>query len=59
LLLAYLKQLTEADLGGTPVADCVISVPFYFSQAQRRPYLAVAGLRPLHVMHDLAAPMTK
>jgi heat shock protein 4 len=59
LLLAYLKQLTEADLGGAPVADCVISVPFYFSQAQRCPYLAVAGLRPLRLMHDLAAPMPK
>ncbi|XP_066371101.1 heat shock 70 kDa protein 16-like isoform X2 [Miscanthus floridulus] len=58
MLLAYLKQLAEADLGGGPVADCVISVPCYFTQAQRRAYLdaaAVAGLRPLRLMHDLAA----
>ncbi|KAG2613707.1 hypothetical protein PVAP13_4KG405100 [Panicum virgatum] len=58
MLLAYLKQLAEADLGGAPVADCVISVPCYFTQAQRRAYLdaaAVAGLRPLRLMHDLAA----
>ncbi|KAG2607971.1 hypothetical protein PVAP13_4NG294300 [Panicum virgatum] len=58
MLLAYLKQVAEADLGGAPVADCVISVPCYFTQAQRRAYLdaaAVAGLRPLRLMHDLAA----
>lgn len=58
MLLAYLKQLAEADLGGAPVADCVISVPCYFTQAQRRAYLdaaAVAGLKPLRLMHDLAA----
>uniref|UniRef100_A0A0A9F874 Heat shock 70 kDa protein 16 n=1 Tax=Arundo donax TaxID=35708 RepID=A0A0A9F874_ARUDO len=57
MLLAYLKQLAEADLDA-PVADCVISVPCYFTQAQRRAYLdaaAVAGLRPLRLMHDLAA----
>nr|CAB3471183.1 unnamed protein product [Digitaria exilis] len=58
MLLGYLKQLAEADLGGAPVADCVISVPCYFTLAQRRAYLdaaAVAGLRPLRLMHDLAA----
>jgi putative beta-1,4-xylosyltransferase IRX14 len=48
MLLAYLKQLTDANLGSTPVADCVISVPCYFTQAQRRAYLdaaAIVGLR--------------
>ncbi|KAL6603168.1 hypothetical protein ACP70R_043529 [Stipagrostis hirtigluma subsp. patula] len=57
MLLGYLKQLAEADLAA-PVADCVISVPCYFTQAQRRAYLdaaAVAGLRPLRLMHDLTA----
>ncbi|KAM0927731.1 hypothetical protein ACQ4PT_002683 [Festuca glaucescens] len=57
MLLAYLRQLAEADLEA-PVADCVISVPCYFTQAQRRAYVdaaAVAGLRPLRLMHDLAA----
>jgi heat shock 70kDa protein 4 len=57
MLLAYLKQLAEADLGA-PVTDCVISVPCYFTQAQRHAYLnaaAVAGLKPLRLMHDLAA----
>ncbi|TVU08560.1 hypothetical protein EJB05_41969 [Eragrostis curvula] len=57
MLLAYLKQLAEADLEA-PVTDCVISVPCYFTQAQRRAYLdaaAVAGLRPLRLMHDLTA----
>uniref|UniRef100_A0ACD5ZC60 Uncharacterized protein n=2 Tax=Avena sativa TaxID=4498 RepID=A0ACD5ZC60_AVESA len=57
MLLAYLRQLAEADLEA-PVADCVISVPSYFTQAQRRAYVdaaAVAGLSPLRLMHDLAA----
>ncbi|CAM0909445.1 unnamed protein product [Alopecurus aequalis] len=57
MLLAYLRQLAEADLEA-PVADCVISVPCYLTQAQRRAYVdaaAVAGLRPLRLMHDLAA----
>jgi heat shock 70kDa protein 4 len=57
MLFSYLKQLAEADLDA-PVTDCVISVPCYFTQAQRRAYLdaaAVAGLRPLRLMHDLAA----
>ncbi|KAL6873796.1 hypothetical protein ACP4OV_013878 [Aristida adscensionis] len=57
MLLGYLKRLAEADLAA-PVADCVLSVPCYFSQAQRQAYLdaaAVAGLRPLRLMHDLAA----
>ncbi|KAI4970319.1 hypothetical protein ZWY2020_001233 [Hordeum vulgare] len=57
MLLAYLRQLGEDDLDA-PVADCVISVPCYLTQAQRRAYddaAAVAGLRPLRLMHDLAA----
>ncbi|XP_040381327.1 heat shock 70 kDa protein 16 isoform X2 [Oryza brachyantha] len=57
MLLGYLRQLAEADLEA-PVAECVISVPCYFTQAQRQAYLdaaAVAGLRPLRLMHDLAA----
>ncbi|XP_047072727.1 heat shock 70 kDa protein 16-like [Lolium rigidum] len=57
MLLAYLKHLAEADLEA-PVADCVISVPCYFTQAQRRAYAdaaTIAGLRPLRLMHDLAA----
>ncbi|KAG8074886.1 hypothetical protein GUJ93_ZPchr0006g45981 [Zizania palustris] len=57
MLLGYLKQLAETNLEA-PVAECVISVPCYLTQAQRQAYLdaaAVAGLRPLRLMHDLAA----
>ncbi|KAI5015561.1 hypothetical protein ZWY2020_056951 [Hordeum vulgare] len=57
MLLAYLHQLGEDDLDA-PVADCVISVPFYLTQAHRRAYAdaaTVAGLRPLRLMHDLTA----
>jgi hypothetical protein len=38
ILLAYLTQLAEADLE-LLVADCVISVPCYFTQAQRGAYV--------------------
>uniref|UniRef100_A0A0D9WTA4 Heat shock 70 kDa protein 16 n=1 Tax=Leersia perrieri TaxID=77586 RepID=A0A0D9WTA4_9ORYZ len=57
MLLGYLRRLAEADLE-SPVSECVISVPCYLTQRQRQAYLdaaAVAGLRPLRLMHDLAA----
>ncbi|KAE8769131.1 heat shock 70 kDa protein 16 [Hordeum vulgare] len=57
MLLTYLRQLGEDDLNA-PVADCVISVPCYLPHAGAAPRLrrrgAIAGLRPLRLMHDLA-----
>ncbi|XP_054795093.1 heat shock 70 kDa protein 16-like isoform X3 [Prosopis cineraria] len=57
MLLAHLKILTEKDLEMS-VSDCVIGVPSYFSDLQRRAYLdaaRIAGLRPLRLIHDCTA----
>ncbi|KAI3710472.1 hypothetical protein L2E82_40255 [Cichorium intybus] len=57
MLFAHLKQLTEKNLE-SPVVDCVIGIPSYFTDLQRREYLFaayIAGLRPLQLMHDCTA----
>ncbi|KAI9115670.1 hypothetical protein K1719_013339 [Acacia pycnantha] len=57
MLLAHLKTLTERDLE-TSISDCVIGVPSYFSDLQRRAYLdaaRIAGLKPLRLIHDCTA----
>ncbi|PQQ00063.1 heat shock 70 kDa protein 16 [Prunus yedoensis var. nudiflora] len=41
-----------------PISDCVIGIPSYFTDLQRRAYLdaaTVAGLKPLRLMHDCTA----
>uniref|UniRef100_A0A1D1ZIY1 Heat shock protein 16 n=1 Tax=Anthurium amnicola TaxID=1678845 RepID=A0A1D1ZIY1_9ARAE len=57
MLLSHLKQIAETALEA-PVFDCVIGIPSYATDLQRRAYLdaaAIAGLRPLRLMHDAAA----
>ncbi|KAI3680538.1 hypothetical protein L6452_35310 [Arctium lappa] len=57
MLLAHLKQMAEKNLE-SPVVDCVIGIPSYFTGFQRRGYLDaafIAGLRPLRLMHDCTA----
>lgn len=57
MLLANLKSIAEKNLG-TSVVDCVIGVPVYFTELQRRAYLdaaQVAGLHPLRLMHETTA----
>ncbi|KAL1188667.1 Heat shock 70 kDa protein 16 [Cardamine amara subsp. amara] len=57
MLLSHLKQIAEKSLK-TPVSDCVIGIPSYFKNSQRLAYLdaaAIAGLRPLRLMHDSTA----
>ncbi|XP_008806739.2 heat shock 70 kDa protein 16 isoform X2 [Phoenix dactylifera] len=57
MLLAHLKDVAEKSLE-TSVSDCVIGIPSYFTDLQRRAYLdaaAIAGLKPLRLMHDSAA----
>ncbi|KAK1422604.1 hypothetical protein QVD17_17889 [Tagetes erecta] len=54
MLLKHLKQITEKNLE-TAVVDCVIGIPSYFTDLQRRMYLDaawIAGLKPLRLMHD-------
>lgn len=57
MLLSHLKQTAEKSLE-THVSDCVIGIPSYFTDLQRRLYLdaaAIAGLKPLRLMHDCTA----
>ncbi|KAJ1441369.1 Heat shock protein 70 family [Sesbania bispinosa] len=57
MLFAHLKTMTEKDLE-TPISDCVIGVPSYFTDLQRRAYLdaaKIAGLKPLRLIHDCSA----
>ncbi|XP_023742790.1 heat shock 70 kDa protein 16 [Lactuca sativa] len=57
MLFSHLKQMTEKNLE-SPVIDCVIGIPSYFTDLQRREYLhaaSIAGLRPLQLVHDCTA----
>lgn len=57
MLLAHLKQITEKNLE-MAVSDCVIGIPSYFTDLQRREYLhaaEIAGLKTLRLMHDCTA----
>ena len=57
MLLSHLKILTEKELD-ISVSDCVIGVPSYFTDLQRRAYLDAArivGLKPLRLLHDCTA----
>ncbi|KAG6607803.1 Heat shock 70 kDa protein 16 [Cucurbita argyrosperma subsp. argyrosperma] len=57
MLFAHLKDVAEKNLGA-PFSDCVIGIPSYFTDLQRRLYwnaAAIAGLKPLRLMHDCTA----
>ncbi|KAL3680938.1 hypothetical protein R1sor_023894 [Riccia sorocarpa] len=57
MILSNLKYIAEKALR-TTVLDCVIGIPVYSSELQRRAYLdaaAIAELRPLRLMHETTA----
>ncbi|KAI7734899.1 hypothetical protein M8C21_021702 [Ambrosia artemisiifolia] len=57
MLFAHLKQIAEINLD-SPIQDCVIGIPSYFTDLQRREYLdaaSIAGLRPLRLIHECTA----
>jgi heat shock protein 4 len=57
MILSNLKSIAEKNLQ-TNVADCVIGIPVFFSEIQRRAMLdaaSIAGLRPLRLMHETTA----
>ncbi|CAK7351163.1 unnamed protein product [Dovyalis caffra] len=57
MLFSHLKQIAEKS-HESPISDCVIGIPSYFTDLQRRAYLdaaAIAGLQPLQLMHDCTA----
>ena len=57
MYLHKLKDITSAELKG-PVSDCVITVPGWFTEVQRRAVLSAAemvGLNCLRLVNDLTA----
>lgn len=57
MVLSNLKVIAEKNLG-TSVVDCVIGIPVFFTELQRRAYLdaaTIAGLHPLRLMHETTA----
>lgn len=57
MLMSYLKEITEKNME-SKVSDCVIGIPSYFTDLQRRSYISaaeIAGLRPLRLLHDCTA----
>ncbi|KAF6168062.1 hypothetical protein GIB67_011447 [Kingdonia uniflora] len=57
MLFSHLKEIAEKNLE-IGVSDCVIGIPSYFTDLQRREYLnaaSIAGLKPLRLMHDCTA----
>ncbi|KAF5472803.1 hypothetical protein F2P56_009487 [Juglans regia] len=57
MLFSHLKRITEKNLE-MPISNCVIGIPSYFTDLQRRAFLdaaAIAGLKPLRLMHDCTA----
>ena len=54
MILSNLKSIAEKNLQ-TNVCDCVIGIPVFFSDIQRRAIIdaaSIAGLRPLRLMHE-------
>ncbi|KAI9225962.1 MAG: heat shock protein 70 family, partial [Piptocephalis tieghemiana] len=52
-----IKAITAAEING-PVTDCVISIPGYYTDRQRRAILdaaEIAGLNPLRLLNDVTA----
>jgi len=57
MFLSHLKQMAEKTLE-MQISDCVIGIPSYFTELQRRLYLdaaTIAGLKPLRLMHECTA----
>ncbi|KAI8878762.1 heat shock protein 70, partial [Backusella circina FSU 941] len=57
MYLNKLKDITSAEING-PVSDCVITVPGWFTEVQRRAVLTaseVVGLNCLRLVNDLTA----
>lgn len=58
MYLGKLRDTTQAELNGAGVSDVVLSVPIWFTDAQRRAMLnaaEIANLNPLRVMNEPTA----
>ena len=57
MVLVQLKKTAESNLN-TKVSDCVVSVPLFFTDSQRRAMLGacqMAGINCLRLMNDTTA----
>lgn len=57
MYLGKLKNTTETEIKGS-VTDVVLSIPVYYTDAQRRALMdaaEIAGLNPLRLMHAITA----
>ncbi|KAI8343032.1 heat shock protein 70 family [Chlamydoabsidia padenii] len=57
MYLSKIKDITAAEIAG-PVSDCVITVPGWFTEIQRRAVISaaeIAGLNCLRLVNDLTA----
>jgi hypothetical protein len=57
MLLVDLKKIAEVE-GGIPVSDCVLSVPAFYTEAERYAMLNaafIAGLNPLRLINETTA----
>jgi len=58
MLLSHLKAIAMKNLETSAVSDCVIGIPVYFTELQRRAYLdaaSIASLKPLRLLHESTA----
>eukprot|EP01018_Ginkgo_biloba_P010427 Gb_20168 [translate_table: standard] len=57
MILSHLRLIATKSLEAA-VSDCVIGIPAYFTEVQRRAYLdaaSIAKLKPLRLMHESTA----
>jgi len=58
MYLGKLRDMASKELGGSQVSDVVLSVPLWFTDAQRRAVLdaaEIASLNPLRLLNDTTA----
>ena len=61
MILKYGRQLSEKQVNGMTVVDCVITIPSYFNQEQRHMVndaAELAGLKVIQLVHENVAAAT-
>lgn len=61
MILKYGRQLSEKQVNGQTVTDCVITIPSYFNQEQRHlvnDAAEMAGLKVIQLVHENVAALT-
>ena len=58
MILSDLKRIAELDNEGIKITDCVLSVPIFFDDVQRRAMIdaaSICGLNVMRLMHETTA----